>query len=156
MVEKTGLEAELNVPDHIAVPSGAKTLDVDVLATLRNHAEDDRAVHVSDGGGVHFWQLLDERHKEVQRAPAAAKSKGLDSARTETIAAGHVFAEPQTLSLDATKLKEGRCYTLRYVLWGEHTAEGRIHFSHAPAKAAKAKAGKAKPAKARAVKGKKK
>lgn len=149
MVEKTGLEAELNLPDHIAVPSGAKTLDVDVLATLRNHDEDDRAVHVSNGD-VHFWQLLNERHKEVQRAPAAAKSKGLDSARTETIAAGHVFAEPHTLSLDATKLKEGRCYTLRYVLWGEHTAEGRIHFSHAPAKAAKAKA------KGKAAKGKKK
>ena len=147
MPEKTGLEAELNVPNHILVPRGAKTLDVDVLATLRNHAEVDRAVHVPDGGGVHFWQLLNERHKEVQRAPTAAKAKGLDSARSETICAGNVFAEPQTLSLDATKLKDGQCYTLRYVLWGEHTAEGQIHVSHGPAKArAKAKT-KAKPAK---------
>ena len=143
MPEKTGLETELNLPDHVLMPSGAKTLDVDVLVALRNHDEDDRVVHVPDGG-VHFWQLLNERHKEVQRSPAAAKVKGLESARTETICTGHVFAEPHTLSLDATKLKEGRCYTLRYVLWGEHTAEGRIHFSHAPAKAAKAKAKSAK------------
>ena len=149
MPEKTGLETELNLPDHVLVPRGAKTLDVDVLVALRNHDEDDRAVHVPNGGDVHFWQLLNERQKEVQRAPAAAKSKGLDSARTETICSGHVFAEPHTLSLDATKLKEGRCYTLRYVLWGEHPAEGRIHFSHAPAKP------RAKP-KAKAAKGKKK
>ncbi len=149
MPEKTGLETELNLPDHVLMPSGAKTLDVDVLVALRNHDEDDRVVHVPDGG-VHFWQLLNERHKEVQRSPAAAKVKGLESARTETICTGHVFAEPHTLSLDATKLKEGRCYTLRYVLWGEHTAEGRIHFSHAPAKPARAKA------KGKAAKGKKK
>ncbi len=145
MVEKTGLEAELNVPDHIVVPSGAKTLDIDVLATLRNHDEADRVVHVPGSGDVHFWQLLDERHREVQRAPKAAKAKALEDARTETIAGGNVFAEPQTLSLDAKKLKDGRCYTLRYVLWREHTAQGRIHVSHAPAKArAKAARGKKK------------
>ncbi len=105
MVEKTGLEAELNIPDHILVPSGANSVDVDVLASLRNHSDDGRAVHAPDGGGVHFWQLLDANHKEVQRAPAAAKS--IDSARSELIASGHAFAEPQTISLDAKKLKDG-------------------------------------------------
>ena len=68
MAEKTGLEAELNVPNHILVPSGAKTIDVDVLATLHNHDEDDRAVHVNDADEAHFWQLLDDDHKEVQRS----------------------------------------------------------------------------------------
>ena len=156
MVEKTGLEAELNVPDHVVVPSGAKTIDVDVLATIYNHDEDDRAVHVPDAGDVHFWQLLDDGHKEVQRAPKGAKAKGLEGCRIQTIAGGHVFAEPQTLSLDATKLKHGRCYTLRYVLWGEHTVQGRIHVSHAPApaKAAKRKVAKRKVAKRKARKSK--
>ncbi|MHC4219849.1 MAG: hypothetical protein ACYSU7_15515 [Planctomycetota bacterium] len=135
MAEKTGLEAELNVPDHVMVPSGVETLDIDVLATLRNDTEDDRVVHVPHGDHVHIWQLLDERRKEVARAPAPGKAKGLEAARSETIACGHAFAEPQTISLDAKKLKNGRCYTLRYVLWGEHTAEGRIHVSHAPAPA---------------------
>lgn len=142
MVEKTGLEAELSVPDHVLIPSRARAVKVEVLATLRNHDEVARAVHVTNSGDVHFWHLLDDRHKEVQRAPAAAKVKDLESARTETIAGGQVFAEPRTVALDATKLKDGRCYTLRYVLWGEHTAEGRIHFSHAPAKPARAKAAK--------------
>ncbi len=148
MVEKTGLEAELNVPDHIMVPSGANSVDVDVLASLRNHSEDGHVVHVPDSDGVHFWQLLDANHKEVQRAPAT-KGKGLENARCELIASGHALAEPQTISLDAKKLKDGRCYTLRYVLWGEHAAEGRINVSHAPAKAAKAKAAKGKAARAK-------
>ncbi len=156
MVEKTGLEAELNVPNHIMVTSGAKTIDVDVLATIRNHDEDDHAVHVNDGGDEHFWQLLDDNHKEVQRAPKGAKAKGLEGCRIQTIAGGHVFAEPQTLSLDATKLKHGRCYTMRYLLWGEHVAEAPIHVSHAPApaKAAKRKAAKRKVAKGKARKSK--
>ncbi len=141
MAEKTGLEAELNVPNHIMVPSGAKTIDVDVLATLHNHDEDNCAVHVRDVDDVHFWQLLNDGHKEVQRAPKGERAKGFEGYTTQTIASGQVFAKPQTVTLDASKLKDGRRYTMRYVLWGEHTAEASINVMRAPAPAkAKAKA----------------
>ncbi len=135
MAEKTGLEAELNVPNHILVPSGAKTIDVDVLATLHNHDEDDCAVHVNDADDAHFWQLLDDGHKEVQRAPKSKKAKGFEGYTTQTIPSGQVFAEPRTVTLDASKLKDGRRYTMRYVLWGEHAAEASINITRAPAKA---------------------
>ena len=133
MAEKTGLEADLNVPNHIMVPSGAKTIDVDVLATLKNHDDDDHAVHVPDADDAHFWQLFTDDHKEVQRAPKGEKAKGLEGCRIQTIAGGQVFAEPQTVTLDASKLKDGRRYTMRYVLWGEHAAEASINVTRAPA-----------------------
>ncbi len=132
MAEKTGLEAELSVPNHIMVPSGAKTIDVDVLATIYNHDEDDRAVHVPDAGDVHFWQLLDDGHKEVQRAPKGKKAKGFEGYTTQMIPGGQVFAEPRTVTLDASKLEDGRRYTMRYVLWGEHVAEASINVTRAP------------------------
>ncbi len=134
MAEKTGLEAELNVPDHIMVPSGAKTIDIDVLATLHNHDEDDRAVHVPDADDAHFWQLLDDNHKEVQRSAKGETAKGLEGCRTETIKGGQGLAEPQTVTLDASKLKDGQRYTMRYVLWGEHAAEASINVTRASAK----------------------
>ena len=136
MAEKTGLEAELNVPNHIMVPSGAKTIDVDVLATLNNHDEDDCAVHVNDGDDAHFWQLLDENHKEVQRSAKGATAKGLEGCRTQTVKSGEGLSEPQTVTLDASKLKSDRRYTMRYVLWGEHAAEAPINITRpaAPAK----------------------
>lgn len=134
MVERAGLEVELNVPSHVTVPGGAKSLEIDVLAALRNHGEATRVVHVDNSGDVHFWQLFDENHREVQRAPKAAKSKDLSNARSEAIAAGHAFAEPAKITLDAAKLKGDRNYTLRYVLWDQHTAEGQIHVSRAAAK----------------------
>ena len=134
MAEKTGLEAELNVPNHIMVPSGAKTIDVDVLAPLHNNDDGDRAVHVNDGGDEHFWHLLDDNHKEVQRSAKVEKTKGLDGCRTQTVKSGEGLAEPQTVTLDAGKLKDGRRYTMRYVLWGEHAAEASINITRAPAK----------------------
>ena len=145
MAEKTGLEAELSVPNHILVPSGAKTIDVDVLATLHNHDEDDCAVHVNDADGAHFWQLLDDKHKEVQRSAQGETAKGLEGCRTQTVKSGEGLSEPQTVTLDAGNLKDGRRYTMRYVLWGEHAAEASINVTRAaaPAKAkAKGKKGK--------------
>jgi hypothetical protein len=141
MVGKSVLEAELNVPNHVAVPSGAKTLDIDVLATLRNTGEDTRVVHASNSGDVHFWQLLDENHREVQRSPKAPSAKALENARSEAIAGGHAFAEPTKITLDAGKLKEGRRYILQYKLWDEHIAQGSISFTRAATRPkAKAKA----------------
>ena len=73
-VDRTSITNELKGPWHRGCSSARRRrVDVDVLATLRNHAEGDRAVHVPDGGGVRFWQLLDERHKEIQRAPKGSK-----------------------------------------------------------------------------------
>lgn len=131
MAEKTGLEAELNVPNHILVPSGAKTIDVDVLATLHNYDEDARVVHVNNADEAHFWQLLDDDHKEVQRSAKGAKAEGLEGARAHTVKSGEGLAEPRTISLNASKLKDGQRYTLRYVLWGEHAAEASINVTRA-------------------------
>lgn len=137
MAQKTGLEAELSVSSHIdkAESSGSK-IDLDVLVALRNHDEDSRVVQVADPDSMHFWQLLDEDHKEVQRGrpkTAATESDcGTHPSFTETIAPEHPLYSTHKVTINPKKLKHGKNYTLRWVLWDQYPAEQQITIPRRP------------------------
>ena len=140
MAEKTGLEAELSVTDHIIRPNsrGAK-LEIDVLATLRNHDDFTHVVHVSDGDRIHFWQLLDEHHQPVLHGhpeTAVEQPEGeIHPSFTAAIPPEHPLHTSHKVTIDLRRLKPGRSYTFRWVLWGQHSAEQSIHIPAKPARA---------------------
>ncbi len=140
MAEKTGLEAELSVTDHfIKTRSGRAKLEIDVLATLRNHDAFSRVVHVSDSDRIHFWQLLDEDHQQVLHGhpETAAEPAECDvhPSFTATIPPEHPLHTTHKVTIDLRRLKPGRSYTFRWVFWDRHSAEQSIHIPAKPPRA---------------------
>ncbi len=139
MVEKTGLEAELSVTDHIIKSgTGGSKLEIDVLATLRNHDESSRVVHVPDSDRTHFWQLLDDDHNEVLRGrptTAATETKGeIYPSFAATIPPEHPLISTHRVTIGLKKLKQGERYTFRWVLWDQYPAEQSIHIPAKPSR----------------------
>ena len=139
MVEKTGLEAELSVANLIAkTGSRGSKIDLDVLVTLRNHDAFSRVVHVADSDSMHFWQLLDDDHKEVLRGrPTTASTKTkckVHPSFTETIPREHPLYSTHKVRIDLNKLKYGESYTFRWVLWDQYPAEQTIHVPAKPSR----------------------
>ena len=137
MAEKTGLEAELSVTDHIVKPSlGRAKLEIDVLATLRHHDDSSRVVHVSDSDRIHFWQLLDGDHQPVLHGhpkTEAEQAEGeIHPSFTATIPPEHPLHTTHKVTIDLKRLKPGRSYTFRWVFWDQHSAEQSIHIPAKP------------------------
>ena len=140
MAQKTGLEAELSVTDHIIkTSSGHAKFEIDVLATLRNHDEFSRVVHVSDSDRIHFWQLLDGDHQEVLHGhpeSAAEKAEGeIHPSFTATIPPEHPLYTIHKVTIDLKRLKLGQSYTFRWVFWDRYSAEQSIHIPAKPPRA---------------------
>ncbi len=150
MADGSPIQAEVDAPTEIHLKPRAATVRIDVLAKIHNTGDHDYVLGAANPDDVHNWHVLDENHREVTR-PAAKRAAGraYGGARkkvhphtTQTVAAGHSHHAPQTLKLDAKKLKPGKTYTIRYEFWG-NTAETRFtvvpgHTSP-PRKAAKKK-----------------
>ncbi len=139
MVEKTGLKAELSVTNHIdPTDSGGSKIDLDVLVALRNHDEFSRVVHVADPDCMHFWQLLDDNHREVQRGRPTTVSTETECevhpSFTETIASEHPLYSSHKVTINLKKLKHGERYTFRWVLWDRYPVEQRIHIPAKPSR----------------------
>lgn len=122
------IEAELTVPDVVHLPTTRKsTVNVDVLARLHNTGDEGFVIGTSDPDDVHHWHVFNENHKEVMRPPPASKTRrgraGVHPHTSHLITSGHSHNAPATLKLDATKLRAGKTYTVRYVFHG-YTAEG--------------------------------
>ena len=119
------IEASIEVPPVVEVPKGAKSLEVAVRTELANTSENDVVLHAPDEDRELFWQVLDERHREILREmvkrPGRDLPKGVQPVRSLTIAAGHSEHETETLLLNAAKMKSGGTYTVRAEIFGQIT-----------------------------------
>jgi len=162
--------AELRVPEVVFLPTGrASTVRVDVLACLHNRGEDDFVVGTSDPNDLHNWHVLGENAREVSRAPAADVGRGRKNVHPHTsqlVPAGQSHNHSATLPLDATHLKAGKRYTVRYAFHGyvaeadftvlEATTAPKTAAKSAPARKAPASKGKKKAPARKGARGKKK
>ena len=103
---------------------------------LRNVSEHDYVLHANSEDDQHFWQMFDQNHREIWREQArkratSRKKTDVHPMRTQTIAAGHSIHETETLSFDATRLKDGRTYILRHEIWGQVAETSFIAVRHA-------------------------
>ena len=124
MTPTTLIKALVDAPPIVEVSPRAKTVSVTVRTELRNVSDHDYVLQYRMGSETHFWHLLDQKHRELARAQPrktriAKKKYDLHPACTKTIASGHSTHETETLKLDATKLKDGQTYTIRYEILGQ-------------------------------------
>ncbi|MDX1545957.1 MAG: hypothetical protein R3247_03165 [Rhodothermales bacterium] len=122
MIATALIEAHLDVQPVVYFSDGDEHVELDVRAELRNTSDHDYVLHAATDD-AHFWHVLDENHREILRKKEYQRRQKTKAgaplpARGHTLAAGHSTHESRTLSLDATKLKEGRVYTVRSELWG--------------------------------------
>lgn len=116
------IQAKVDVPQVVEVPAGAKTVEVAVRTELTNPGEVDVVLHAPNLDEEIFWQVLDERHREVLREKPqkeGKKLKGVEEFRGLTVAGGHSEHETETLVLDAKKLKHEQTYVVRAEIWGQ-------------------------------------
>lgn len=136
MTATTLIEAYLDVQPVVYVSDEDEHVEIDVRAELRNTSEHDYVLHAATDD-AHFWHVLDDNHREVLRKKDYRRRQKTQEgerhpARGHTLAAGHSAHETETLTLDPTKLKDGRVYTVRSELWGL-VAEGTFAVVRAPA-----------------------
>ncbi len=155
------VKVEINAPDNVLLTKDTKTVQLDVGVTLRNLAEQDFVATVSNSNDVIFWHLLDSNQREVARMPQSGKplvSKEGHTVMEKRVPGGTIVTFPETIEVDAKKLKHGGTYFLRVRTWGK-TGEHELHVcaleqaptattepTPDPAGAAKKKAGAKKPA----------
>lgn len=117
------IEASVDVPSVIELTGKKATLEIPVRLELANTSEHDYVLHGPAGDDQSFWHVLDEDHREVTReaVPQAKRPRVACDLQicSLTIAAGHKDQETTTLRLDASKLEEGKTYTVRAEHWGQ-------------------------------------
>jgi hypothetical protein len=112
---------EINAPDHLLLSGNDKKVELDVGVSLRNVGDDDFIATVSNTNDVIFWHLLDANQREVARMPQAGKptvSKDGFSVMEKRVPGGALVTFPETVEVDAKKLKHGATYILRVRAWG--------------------------------------
>ena len=129
-------------PLHTGLQAAAsihRPAKIDVRATLRNHDDFSRVVHVSDSDRIHFWQLLDDHHQSVLHGhPENAAEQAEDATHpsfTAIIPPEHPLHTVHKVAIDLRRLKPGRSYTFRWVFWDRHSAEQSIHIPAKPPRA---------------------
>ncbi len=143
MASSTLIEASVNAPHIVEVSPRTKTVSIAVRTELRNVSEHDYVLYAHSEDDQHFWQMLDQNHREIWREQprkraASRKKTDVHPVRTQTIAAGHSTHETQTLCFGAARLKDGRSYTLRHEIWGQVAETSFIAVRHAVASKKKA------------------
>lgn len=119
---------EIAAPDCVILAKGTKKIELEATVSLVNDMDHDAVLAVANSNDVMFWHLLDANQKEVQRMPAGGKpkvSKDGMPVMDRRIPRGERVAFPETIELDAGKLKDGGRYILRVRAWGR-TAEHEI------------------------------
>jgi hypothetical protein len=115
------VKAVIDAPDCVLLPKSGKTVSLDIGAKLINERSDDVVLTLDTTGDVMFWHLFDANQKEIQRMPAVGKptvSKDGTPVMEKRVPRGETVAVPETLELDAGKLKDGQRYFLRVRVWG--------------------------------------
>jgi hypothetical protein len=138
MASSTLIEASVDAPHIVEISPRTKTVSIAVRTELRNVSEHDYVLYAHSEDDQHFWQMLDQNHREIWREQprkraASRKKTDVHPVRTQTIAAGHSTHETETLIFGATKLKDGRSYTLRHEIWGQVAETSFIAVRHAAA-----------------------
>lgn len=118
------LEAKVEAPHMVEVPSGRQTVLIDVRTEITNVSDFDYVVHAPTKKHEHFWQILDENNREIARGKAAdpggaGKSAGTEDFFSETIAAGLSIHDSHRVELPTQRLKDGRTYIIRSEVFGQ-------------------------------------
>ncbi len=143
------IRTEIEVPTTVMVPRGRKEVAVDVICKLHNDAEHSYVLGSNAGEQAHFWHVLDSQQREVQRSKPGRKDARADD---HLVAACASTAHPERVVLEASKLKDGQTYTLRFRLRG-HSAEADFTVFHEPEREpAKKKTARKKTAKKKTAK----
>ncbi len=153
-METNRIRAEIEVEPLVVISSRRKTLPIEVLATLHNDGEEHYVVGTHEPHSAHLLQVLDENAQEIARSDLACGSSvkaATQTFATATVPGGHGLREVETISIDVSKLADGKRYIVRHTHWG-HTAEASFVAVHEPAKKGDGK----KPAKKAAKKAVKK
>lgn len=117
------LEAHLDIPSVVEIPPRKKSVEVAVRAGVRNVSEHDYVLHAA-GDETVFWHVLELNQREVLRAVRSRKKAARGKYQEHpfqglTVAAGHTAHQTETLTLDATRLEDGKTYTVRAQVWGQ-------------------------------------
>jgi hypothetical protein len=157
------IRAQLDAPDVVEIPQRRKTVPIDIRISLLNDGENDFIAHAESADDTCIWHVLDDEFREVQREAGRGRrvregvgvDKGVHSYHTVRVCCGDGTHDTRTLVLDASKLRDGRSYTIRGEVYG-HVAEARfIAIASAAPPRPRAKRSTAKKAK-KAAKAKKK
>lgn len=136
MAAEERIVAEVHGPEVVFLPSGRgrTSIPVDILCQIHNCGEEDYGLWAEHPDEVHDWHLLDENHKELQRAPAPKGKRAAGEVLnhiTQHILGNHAHSKIESIKLDARKLKPGKRYFLRFKFWG-HTDETSFTVAERP------------------------
>lgn len=140
MLSANLVSANVEAPQFVEFSSGDVTFPV--RCELLNKAAEDVVAFAGPSDAILFWHVLNDQNREIARKPPADMGDSIGV----TVATAHPSHDAFEVSVPASKLKDGKIYTLRVVTHGvgAETKFTAVKMAGAAAPARKKKAAKKK------------
>lgn len=99
----------------VVLPDGQDDVTVPVMLTLANKSGEAVTLRTSNRCQIHIWKVTDSAGGIVMDHDICMM---IYMPQTDTLAPGERQTENESISLKATKFREGETYTLHYRFWG--------------------------------------